>query len=42
MEDGDLRSRRTSEHHIATKLGVPEQDVVNMNRRMAMGGDTSR
>ncbi len=26
---------------IATDLGVSEQDVVSMNRRMAMGGDTS-
>ncbi len=26
---------------IATDLGVPEQEVVNMNRRMMMGGDAS-
>ncbi len=26
---------------IATDLGVPEQEVVNMNRRMMMGGDGS-
>ena len=26
---------------IATTLGVPEVDVVNMNRRMMMGGDAS-
>jgi len=26
---------------IATNLGVPEQEVVNMNRRMMMGGDGS-
>ena len=26
---------------IATDLGVPEQEVVSMNRRMVMGGDTS-
>ncbi|RDS78599.1 RNA polymerase sigma factor RpoH [Alteriqipengyuania lutimaris] len=26
---------------IATELGVPEQEVVNMNRRMLMGGDSS-
>jgi RNA polymerase sigma-32 factor len=39
FEDGDL----TPEHvqKIATDLGVSEDDVVNMNRRMAMGGDTS-
>jgi RNA polymerase sigma-32 factor len=26
---------------IATDLGVSEEDVISMNRRMAMGGDTS-
>jgi RNA polymerase sigma-32 factor len=26
---------------IATDLGVSEEEVVSMNRRMAMGGDTS-
>ena len=26
---------------IATDLGVPEQEVINMNRRMMMGGDGS-
>ena len=26
---------------ISTDLGVSEQEVVDMNRRMAMGGDTS-
>ena len=26
---------------IATDLGVPEQEVINMNRRMIMGGDGS-
>ena len=26
---------------IATDLGVPEQEVINMNRRMLMGGDGS-
>ncbi len=26
---------------IATDLGVTETEVVSMNRRMAMGGDTS-
>ncbi|MES2270521.1 MAG: sigma factor-like helix-turn-helix DNA-binding protein, partial [Pseudomonadota bacterium] len=37
--DGDLRPEDVT--HIATKLGVSEDDVVSMNRRMAMGGDTS-
>ena len=39
FEDGDL----TPEHvrKIATDLGVQEDEVVSMNRRMAMGGDTS-
>ncbi len=26
---------------IATDLGVNEDEVISMNRRMAMGGDTS-
>ena len=26
---------------IATKLGVTEEEVISMNRRMGMGGDTS-
>ncbi|PKP89183.1 MAG: RNA polymerase sigma factor RpoH [Alphaproteobacteria bacterium HGW-Alphaproteobacteria-16] len=39
FEDGDL----TPEHltKIATDLGVTEEEVTSMNRRMAMGGDTS-
>jgi len=37
LEDGDLRPDQVK--HIATKLGVPEEDVVNMNRRL--GGDSS-
>ncbi len=39
FEDGDL----TPEHltKIATDLGVTEAEVTSMNRRMAMGGDTS-
>jgi len=39
FEDGDL----TPEHltKIATDLGVTEDEVTSMNRRMAMGGDTS-
>jgi RNA polymerase sigma-32 factor len=39
FEDGDLRPDDVT--FIATKLGVSEDDVVSMNRRMAMGGDTS-
>jgi RNA polymerase sigma-32 factor len=37
FEDGDL----SPEHLTATDLGVSEDDVISMNRRMAMGGDTS-
>ena len=33
IEDGDLRPEHVSK--IATTLGVPEQDVVSMNRRLA-------
>jgi RNA polymerase sigma-32 factor len=39
FEDGDLRPEDVEK--IATHLGVSENDVVSMNRRMAMGGDTS-
>ena len=39
FEDGDLKPEDVAT--IATKLGVSEDDVVSMNRRMAMGGDTS-
>ena len=39
FEDGDLRPEDVQK--IATDLGVSEDDVVSMNRRMAMGGDTS-
>ncbi|MFE8104688.1 RNA polymerase sigma factor RpoH [Sphingomonas melonis] len=39
FEDGDLRPEHIAK--IATDLGVAESDVVSMNRRMAMGGDTS-
>ncbi len=39
FEDGDLRPEHVTK--IATDLGVAETDVVSMNRRMAMGGDTS-
>ena len=38
-EDSDLHPRDVAK--IATDLGVPEQEVVNMNRRMMMGGDAS-
>jgi RNA polymerase sigma-32 factor len=39
FEDGDL----TPEHleKISTDLGVTKNEVIEMNRRMAMGGDTS-
>jgi RNA polymerase sigma-32 factor len=33
LEEGDLRPDQVKQ--IATKLGVPEEDVVNMNRRLA-------
>ncbi len=39
FEDGDLNQAALSK--IATDLGVSEEEVNNMNRRMAMGGDTS-
>jgi RNA polymerase sigma-32 factor len=39
FEDGDLKPEDVTK--IATDLGVTEADVVSMNRRMAMGGDTS-
>ncbi|RGP39932.1 RNA polymerase sigma factor RpoH [Altererythrobacter insulae] len=38
-EDSDLHPDDVKK--IATDLGVPEQEVVNMNRRMMMGGDGS-
>ena len=37
LEEGDLRPDQVEE--IATRLGVPEIDVVNMNRRLS--GDSS-
>ncbi|MCB1443048.1 MAG: RNA polymerase sigma factor RpoH [Methyloceanibacter sp.] len=37
LEDGDLRPDQVK--HIATRLGVSEDDVVSMNRRLA--GDSS-
>ncbi len=39
MEDGDMRPDDVAK--IATTLGVNEDEVISMNRRMAMGGDTS-
>ncbi|MCW3835587.1 RNA polymerase sigma factor RpoH [Sphingomonas canadensis] len=39
FEDGDLRPEDVAK--IATDLGVTEEEVTSMNRRMAMGGDTS-
>ena len=38
-EDSDLHPDDVKK--IATDLGVPEQEVINMNRRMMMGGDGS-
>jgi RNA polymerase sigma-32 factor len=37
FEEGDLRPEHVQS--IATKLGVPEEDVISMNRRL--GGDSS-
>ncbi len=39
FEDGDLKPEDVET--IATDLGVTHDEVVSMNRRMAMGGDTS-
>ncbi len=39
FEDGDLSPEHLQK--IATDLGVTEEEVTSMNRRMAMGGDTS-
>nr|WP_255630843.1 RNA polymerase sigma factor RpoH [Novosphingobium sp. FKTRR1] len=39
FEDSDLHPDDVRK--IATDLGVPEVEVVNMNRRMMMGGDAS-
>lgn len=38
-DDTDLAPEDVTQ--IATDLGVPEQEVINMNRRMMMGGDGS-
>ena len=39
FEDGDLKPEDVTK--IATDLGLTEDEVTSMNRRMAMGGDTS-
>jgi RNA polymerase sigma-32 factor len=39
FEDGDLRPDQVAK--IAKDLGVTEDEVVSMNRRMSKGGDTS-
>jgi len=39
FEDGDLSPENVAK--IAKDLGVTEEEVTSMNRRMAMGGDTS-
>ena len=39
FEEGDLKPQDVAK--IATDLGVSEEEVVSMNRRMSMGGDTS-
>src|SRR3546814_11579890 len=39
FEDGDLTPDQVTE--IASRLGVNEDEVVSMNRRMSMGGDAS-
>src|SRR5688572_14447055 len=39
FEEGDLKPEDVAK--IAKDLGVSEDDVISMNRRMAMGGDTS-
>ncbi len=39
FEDGDLNQETLTK--IATDLGVSEDEVIAMNRRMSMGGDTS-
>ena len=37
LDEGDLKPDQVAQ--IATRLGVPEQDVIDMNRRLS--GDTS-
>jgi RNA polymerase sigma-32 factor len=39
LEEGDLRPENVKE--ISTRLGVTEDEVTSMNRRMSAGGDAS-
>jgi RNA polymerase sigma-32 factor len=39
LEEGDLRPENVKE--ISTRLGVTEEEVTSMNRRMSAGGDAS-
>src|SRR5207237_7740878 len=39
FEEGDLKPHDVTK--IATDLGVTEDEVISMNRRMGVGGDTS-
>jgi RNA polymerase sigma-32 factor len=39
LEEGELRPENVKE--ISTRLGVTEDEVTSMNRRMSSGGDTS-
>ena len=39
FEEGDMKPAHVAK--IATDLGVTEAEVISMNRRMGMGGDTS-
>jgi RNA polymerase sigma-32 factor len=39
LEDGDLRPENVQE--ISRRLGVTEEEVTSMNRRMSAGGDAS-
>jgi RNA polymerase sigma-32 factor len=39
LEDGDLRPENVQE--ISKRLGVTEEEVTSMNRRMSAGGDAS-
>ena len=39
LEEGDLRPENVAE--ISTRLGVTEEEVTSMNRRMSAGGDAS-
>ncbi|MDO1559595.1 RNA polymerase sigma factor RpoH [Brevundimonas sp. 2R-24] len=39
LEEGDLRPENVE--HIATRLGVTNEEVISMNRRLSGGGDAS-